>query len=183
MSAIDVHGVRADPFWQRLPDHVDQVGAQHALRGGAGQALDLKRIAGHIASGTLRASRPLLNRDLVSGDSNILRKLEPGYRAVTLRIGEADLGIDFIRPGQWVDVVGLAQSTQDSTQAKTILQNIKVLAVNDIVNYSDPRPRLPTSITLMVQPDQAARLLGARARGALGITLRHPFDTSIEELP
>lgn len=139
------------------------------------------RLKGGIARVTLRANLPMLDRDLAYSD-DLRRELEPEYRAVTLSIGENDLGIDLILPGQWVDVLGMAKDAPEGQGPKTLMQNVKVLAVGESVNYLD-RPRNPTSITLEVKPADGRTLLGARARGPIGITLRKPGDNFIQEVP
>jgi Flp pilus assembly protein CpaB len=93
----------------------------------------------------------------------------------------------FVRPGDKVDVLLTTTPTaQDDTGGgvtTTLLQNVQVLAVAqrlDSLDATGKEPKFdPTDVrgvTLLVSPDQAAKLDLGMNRGILHLALRNPKD-------
>ena len=91
----------------------------------------------------------------------------------------------FILPGNKVDVLLTMSSNNanDSTGGAvttTILQNVEILAVDqrlDAPTENKVDPKNLQSVTLLVTPDQAAKLELGQNKGSLHLTLRNPEDT------
>jgi pilus assembly protein CpaB len=105
--------------------------------------------------------------------------LEEGQRAVTVRVDDVRGVAGFILPGDRVDVVLLrAQNEQGETEnsADVILENVKVLAIDQLVNEpKQDQPAVATvakAVTLQVTPEQAQKLLLAGNIGKLSLVLR-----------
>lgn len=144
-----------------------------------------ERLQGKIVARTLTAGLPVTERDLIS-NVNIMRELEPGYRAMTIRIGQDDPMAKFVMPGSRLDLLTVKDPKDPNKPlGKIILQNIKVLAVNDVTDRPDNTATIPnvTSITLMLRPDQVELFFGALQRGPIGIVIRKPGDTEFVESP
>ena len=107
-----------------------------------------------------------------------------GMRAFTIQTPHvaADVG-GLILPGNHVDVLLTAQSGNDDTtgggMTTTLLQNVQILAVSKLLEApEDSKPVLNDlkSVTLLVTPDQAARLDLGMNKGLLHLTLRNALD-------
>jgi pilus assembly protein CpaB len=110
-----------------------------------------------------------------------------GMRAFTISTTTLASGVaGFILPGSKVDVLLTVTRTgqNDSTgggQTSTLLQNVEILAVDQIVKApADNRvdPKELRSVTLLVTPQQAAKLDLGQNKGILHLTLRNPEDDS-----
>jgi pilus assembly protein CpaB len=112
--------------------------------------------------------------------------IERGKRAFTIQTPNVASGVaGFILPGNKVDVLLTAsgQASNDSFgggTTVTLLQNVEILAVDQRVeapadNKVDTKDL--RSVTLLVTPDDAARLDLGQAKGTLHLTLRNPEDT------
>jgi Flp pilus assembly protein CpaB len=99
--------------------------------------------------------------------------LQPGERAVSIRVSTEGMVGGFVLPGSRVDVI-CTMRAQEAT-AKVILQNLRVLAVDQSVPRQ-PGPAINT-VTLAVKPEEAARLTLAASVGELRLMLRAPQDT------
>lgn len=146
------------------------------------------------------AGEPLRIERLTSGGARLWvnQVIDPGSRAVTLRVARAEGVGGLLRPGFFVDViVTIRPDTRDLTAAwvtETILQGARVVAINDDVasssagaDYvSEPRqPGEPTPrelyVTLEVEPAKAEGLALATARGQVHLTLRAQDDYEMLE--
>jgi pilus assembly protein CpaB len=111
--------------------------------------------------------------------------LEDGKRAVTVRVDDVRGVAGFVLPGDRVDVVlirgvpGPSSSTENISDV--LLQHIKVLAVDQVVNERQETPTVAKAVTLEVDTDQAQKVLLATNVGKLSLILRqagegHPAD-------
>jgi pilus assembly protein CpaB len=108
-----------------------------------------------------------------------------GMRAFTITTANVTAGVaGFILPGNKVDVLltvssGGANDTTGGGNTTTLLQNVEILAVDqkieapvdNKVNASELH-----SVTLLVTPEQAAKLDLGQNKGTLHLTLRNPED-------
>jgi pilus assembly protein CpaB len=109
-----------------------------------------------------------------------------GMRAFTISTTTLASGVaGFILPGSRVDVLLTVTRTggqNDPTgggQTSTLLQDVEILAVDQIVKApADNRvdPKELRSVTLLVTPQQAAKLDLGQNKGILHLTLRNPED-------
>lgn len=138
-----------------------------------------KKLAGQVPNKTLVANNVVLDRDLVTS-ANILRDLQPGYRAVTVRADIASALHGFLHAGMHVDVLTIVRDIDNPqiNKSQIFLQNVKVLAVNTQSEQPKDKPTVnnPVSMTLMVTPEQLERMYLVSSRSTLGIGLRKPGD-------
>ena len=122
----------------------------------------------------------------VGSGQAIASQLEPGFRAITLTLRNANTGI-VLFPGAFVDVIATLQAplSPDSareTITKTLLERRQVLAVDDHVIGAVPdasgrsRPRREVTVTLAVTLGEAEQIELARDRGTIGLALRSSGD-------
>jgi pilus assembly protein CpaB len=113
--------------------------------------------------------------------------LEEGQRAVTVRVDDIRGVAGFILPGDRVDVVLLRTETQKGeteNSADVLVQYVKVLAIDQLVNERQDQPAIATvakAVTLQVTPEQAQKVLLAGNIGKLSLVLRQPAEGRLAE--
>jgi pilus assembly protein CpaB len=100
-----------------------------------------------------------------------------GMRAERVRVSEFES--DFLRPGDWVDVLVTGNASGSSeTQTKTVLQDVRVLPTGSPSDASSTAESQKSPIvTLLVSLEDAERLTLASHEGRLKLVLRNPLDT------
>lgn len=113
--------------------------------------------------------------------------IDPGMRAITIGVGDTSSLKYMIRPNDIVDIVAQYQveveilnlkgepETKTVPTAKLLLQQIKVLAVDQIMLKSGATQY--TTLTLEVTPEQAVEISYSENSGLLRAILRSPLDT------
>ena len=135
------------------------------------------------------AGEPIVVRKIVrAGDSGFLAAyLEPGMRAMAIRVSVETAAGGFILPGDRVDVImtrELRNNNQEGGSAQrhmttTVMQNVKVLAVDQTTEASDDAQSVVgATATLEVSPGDAEVLSLARAEGDLSLVLRSYADAA-----
>ncbi len=156
----------------------------------ASAAADPAPLVGRVVSVHLFKGEPVLGEKLAGAQGHGLAALLPdGMRAVAVRVDDVVGVAGFVHPGDFVDVIVTMRPNEIGSApptAKTILQNIKVLAVGKEIDTKE-RARekvLPATVaTLMVDSDDAERLALAASKGQLLLALRSSVDTEIVETP
>jgi RNA polymerase sigma factor (sigma-70 family) len=100
--------------------------------------------------------------------------LNPGERAVAIRVDTDALVGGFVTPGSRVDVICTTRGAE--TTSKIILQNMRVLAV-DVMSRGKSDSGLAQTVTLAAKPEEATRLALAATVGELRLALRPKEDT------
>lgn len=103
-----------------------------------------------------------------------------GMRAITVKSNEV-IGLGgFLSPGDSVDVIGAVQERSDSAMVtKTVLQNVRVLTVGqEMERSSDGKQRIVETVTLLVLPEEAERLVLVTSQGKIQLVLRSSVDVS-----
>jgi pilus assembly protein CpaB len=102
--------------------------------------------------------------------------LEEGMRAVTVRVDDVRGVAGFVLPGDRVDVVLIRTVERPNSAAENVsdilLQHVKVLAVDQIVNERQETPTVAKAVTLEVGTSQAQKILLATNVGKLSLILR-----------
>jgi pilus assembly protein CpaB len=87
----------------------------------------------------------------------------------------------FVTPGTMVDVLvtGTVVGSSGGSITRTILENVRVLAAGQKVQQDEQgKPQTVPVITLLVAPEDAARLAMASTQGKIQLALRNTVDTS-----
>jgi pilus assembly protein CpaB len=99
----------------------------------------------------------------------------PGERAVAIKVNAEKSVAGFVLPGSRVDVVATGVGDSAGKEAKIILQNMLVLAVDTKdTKELDQHSILGQTVTLSAKPEEALRLALAQTMGDLQLILR-PF--------
>ena len=147
-----------------------------------------EKVIGRVATERI-APRELVTRFRLApeGAAAGLSALIPeGFRAMTVKVDDEGEVAGFLKPGTLVDVLAVINPPNDgpnqSPVSKIILQNIRVLA-------GGPKPdqarnaREAKSVTLLVTPEQAEKLVLSASDGKLRLALRNFGDQADERTP
>jgi len=107
--------------------------------------------------------------------------LDQGKRAVTVRVDDVRGVAGFVLPGDRVDVVLIRSVSGPGAAGENVsdvlLQHIKVLAVDQLVNERQEKPTIARAVTLELDTDQAQKILLATNLGQLSLILRQAGES------
>jgi pilus assembly protein CpaB len=128
----------------------------------------------------LERGEPILRSKITGPGQRALLSslLDEGKRAVTLRVDGVRGVAGFILPGDFVDVVLIAEDTPPRREnySEILLQHLKVLAVDQLASERQEQPTVAKAVTIEVTPEQAQKLLLATNIGKLSLILRRPEE-------
>jgi pilus assembly protein CpaB len=126
----------------------------------------------------LEASEPVLAAKITGpGErAGLSRLIADGYRAITVRVNDVAGVAGFVLPGDRVDVVLTAQA-KDVMTTDVVLQNVKVLSIDQIADERTVEPIVAKAVTLEVDPEGAQKLSLAQTIGTISLSLRGSGDT------
>lgn len=126
------------------------------------------------------------HRVVDSKGSNVFSLGLPEHmRALTLRINDVSGVGGFLESDNHVDVLAskkLAGATEQ-TVTETLIQDIKVLAVDQETSSEIKKPVVVRSVTLEMTPQQAETVLNAQQQGTIQLALRNPTDRNLLTKP
>ena len=143
----------------------------------SGAIQNLGDALGKIANQTIVPGEPILESRVVAhlSGSTLSAMINPEMRAVTVRVNDV-LGVaGFLMPGNHVDILS-SRMVNRRAVTETILQNIKVLAVDQTSSPDKDKPTVVRAVTLEITPDDAEILVKATQEGTVQLALRNPLD-------
>ncbi len=143
----------------------------------------IEDIEGRRTRTRLYAGEPILeNKLFVKGDRDqgASALVPKGYRVVSVKVDLVSGGASLILPGDRVDVMVhlIKDCSRDipETVTRTILQDIKVFAVNDVFGLENQKDGgksiVAKTISLLVTPEQAAKVVLASQMGSVQLVMR-----------
>ncbi len=178
--------------WQAWPE--DGVHKTHISRRpdtGNKDAVDpVKELQGAVVRMPITAGEPITKARVVQpGDRGFLAAvLEPGFRAVSLPV-DATTGISgFIFPGDWVDIL-MTMKVRDEREgshpqrffSQTVLERVRVLAIDQHVDQKDGKAVVAKTATLEVTPKEAERVSVLLEMGRLSLSLNSLSPSEAEK--
>jgi len=145
-----------------------------------GSISDPAVIEGKISKQSFLPGEVILEERVVEhlGGSTLASIVEQNKRAVTVRVNDVIGVAGFLLPGNRVDILFTKrQGSRSVTQ--TILQDIKVLAVDQTASTDKDRPVVVRAVTIELTPAEAEILVKATSEGNLQLTLRNPLDSEL----
>lgn len=145
-------------------------------------------LAGTILRVPVRAGTPVLEDQVGDTGSGFLAGvLTPGMRAVAIPVTADRTAGGFILPNNRVDVLlaltcDAAVQCETGIDVRTILQNIRVLAIDQSGEDADKSAVVGKTATLELSPEDAETIVGAVAAGQLSLVLRAAQDETIVAL-
>ncbi len=110
-------------------------------------------------------------------DVGIITLLEPGTRAVTIRVDVTSGVSGFLRPGAEVDIYWTGQSGNKNI-TRLVLERVKIIAIDQQSSQDGINPTIARTVTMQVSPDIVANLVQLQNSGKLSLSLRGVEDTT-----
>ena len=147
---------------------------------------DKSEVVGKIVNQTALQGDLMLNARIVDKltGSRLSALIAPNKRAITVRVDDVNGVAGFLLPGNRVDVLATRiQNRRAST--RTLLQDIKVLAIDQKASQDKDEPIVVRAVTLEADLDEASKLSAATAEGKIQLVLRNPDDRAVivENIP
>lgn len=111
----------------------------------------------------------------------IVQRLTPGHRAMAISVDAATAVGGFVAPGDRVDIV-MTQGSGNELRAVTVLQNVRVVGIDQTSEEQQGGPKVVRTITVEVLPDEGQRLALAQKAGQLSLSLRELDAPDLEPL-
>lgn len=111
----------------------------------------------------------------------IVQTLGKNTRAMAIKVNAQTAVGGFVTPGDKVDVV-MTQGGGVSLRAMTILQNIRIIGVDQQADVLDDATNIAKTVTVEVTPEQGQKLALAQKAGTLSLSLRTLDDVVDEPL-
>jgi len=153
----------------------------------ADTADERKRLLGSLVRKNLdTGSLITMENVLPRGDRGFLASvLEPGTRAISIKV-DAESGVaGLIKPGDYVDVV-LTQVAEKAELARralseTLLQNVRIIAIDqEIVQGGGANnaaaAKIAQTVSLQLAPEQVKRIAVAKNLGTLSLAMRSAVE-------
>ena len=147
---------------------------QDAVPAGAfAKISDLTSSGRRVVLTAIEANEPILASKITgSGQrATLSAMLGEGMKAVTIRVNDVEGVAGFVLPGDRVDVV-LTRQQDKTAAADVVLQNVRVLAVDQIADERTDKPSVAKAVTLEVEVVSAQKLALAATVGTLSLALR-----------
>lgn len=146
---------------------------------------EAETIEGQVATTTIYPGEMILKEKVAAfgGGSALSAVIAPNKRAVTVRVNDVIGVAGFLMPGNRVDIVAAKRDGNRSYESRTLLENVKVLAVDQTASPEKDKPVIVRAVTLELSSDEAEELVKATQEGMIQLALRNPLDDSMRPLP
>ena len=137
-----------------------------------------------VALRPIQVNQPLLAADLSGEGQNasIAALLPDGMRAATVRINDVSGVAGFVKPNDTVDVlitrqaIGADGAQRNEQVTDVLLQNIRVIAMDQDAAGADGKPAVSRTATLELTPVDAQKVALGQQLGQLSLVLRKPGE-------
>ena len=129
----------------------------------------------------LKRGEPVL-RSKITGPgqrASLASLLEDGKRAVTVSVDDVRGVAGFVLPGDFVDIVIIADDGSPKRQSYSdiLLEHVKVLAIDQVASEGEGQPTVAKAVTVEVTKEQAQKILLATNIGKLSLILARPVES------
>ena len=148
----------------------------------------IEELSGSVVKTALLAGEPIIGSKIVKkGETGFMAALlRPGMRAISVEISPETASAGFILPDDRVDVILTYEveimgerGSSDTTITRTVIENARILAIDQIFGEMDGTPVLTGSTaTLELAPKQAELLAHAGRLGRISLALRSVADAN-----
>jgi len=136
-----------------------------------------------VALQAVEVDEPLLASKVsgFGGRASLSTVIDPTKRASTIRVNDVNGVAGFVLPGDRVDIMLTRDPDSNNSRAtkggeletEILLQNVKVLAIDQVSDVKKDTPSVAKAVTLEVDPTQAQKLVLAQQVGTLSLALRN----------
>jgi pilus assembly protein CpaB len=122
----------------------------------------------------MEENEPLLKSKITGPGqrASLAALIEPGMKALTVRVNDVNGVAGFVLPGERVDVLLTRNFDKGDAWADVLLQNVKVLAADQSADDRTDKPSVVKAVTLEVSTGQAQKISLASTLGTLSLVLR-----------
>jgi len=141
---------------------------------------DLTRDGRRVVLAPIETNEPILALKITGAGqrATLSAVLQDGMKAVTIRVNDVEGVAGFVLPGDRVDIVLTRQQDKAGAAADVVLQNVRVLAVDQLADERTEKPSLAKAVTLEVEVAAAQKLALAATVGTLSLALRKAGERS-----
>ena len=135
-----------------------------------------------IVLASIERNEPIL-RTKITGPgqkATLSAVIQDGMRAVTVRTNDVEGVAGFVLPGDHVDVLLTRQSERASGMNDVVIQNARVLAVDQLADDAADRPTVARAVTLEVDTVAAQKIALAASLGSLSLMLRRAGEQHMD---
>ena len=136
-----------------------------------------------IVLASIARNEPIL-RTKVTGagqKATLSAVIQDGMRAVTVRVNDVEGVAGFILPGDHVDVLLTRQSSERTNGTNdVVIQNTRVLAIDQLADDAADRPQVARAVTLEVDTTGAQKIALAASLGNLSLMLRRAGEQHMD---
>jgi pilus assembly protein CpaB len=127
-----------------------------------------------IALTAIEPNEPVLSAKITGPGqrATLSSMLHDGLKAATIRVNDIDGVGGFVLPGDHVDVSLTRQTDKSDASSEIVLQNVRVLAIDQIADERTDKPKVAKAVTLEVDVIGAQKLSLAASVGTLSLMLR-----------
>jgi len=153
---------------------------EETLPAGAFHKIKDVLIGRRVVLTAIEANEPVLALKITgAGERATLSALvQKGMKAVTIRVNDVEGVGGFVLPGDRVDVVLTRQIDKGSATTEVVLQNARVLAVDQTADDRAAKAAVAKSVTLEVNTVEAQKVWLASSVGNLSLLLRKAGETA-----
>jgi pilus assembly protein CpaB len=101
-------------------------------------------------------------------------------RAVTIRVNDVEGVAGFVLPGDRVDIALTRQVDKGAATTDVVLQNTRVLAIDQTADERNDKPSVVKAVTLEVDTAAAQKIALAASVGTLSLMLRKAGEMASE---
>jgi len=133
-----------------------------------------KDFEGSVARRAVNKGEPITKGLLVRSTEGgfMSAVLEPGKRAVSIGVDSTSGNAGFIFPGDHVDLILSHRNQQEMRASETFIEDVRVLAVDQMLDNPENKAVLAKTVTLEVTPKQAEEINVAKDLGKISLSLR-----------
>ena len=135
-----------------------------------------------IALAGIEPNEPLLATKITGPGqrATLSAMLRDGLKAVTIRVNDVEGVAGFVLPGDRVDVTLTRQIDKAVATSDVVMQNARVLAIDQIADERADKPSVVKAVTLEVDVVGAQKLALAASVGTLSLMLRKAGEANAE---
>ncbi len=111
-------------------------------------------------------------------DAGVAARLDAGMRAFTVKVDVTTGVSGFLNPGDRVDIYW-SGSISGQQVTKLLLEDIELIAVDQLADVDVNRPLVARTVTMQVTPLVVATLAQAQATGRLSLSLRGVAESEV----
>ena len=156
-----------------------------------GSVQDVKSIEGRGVIVEMLQNDPVLEEKLTQpgGLAGLTVQIPEGMRAVSVKVDNVIGVAGWVLPGTFVDVISTGVPTQNGyVTSKVVVENVRVLSADDSMQMEKGKEneaiaKVSRAVTLLVKPDQAAKIALAQTDGHIQLALRNPSDEGLKDPP